>query len=127
MEVVTRTNTHLRMVPKPKDTPKLTADQIVNQVAEHTFEATSYAWFTARDRPVSDVPIERFMTALYRVTDKSEALWEPLVMAYVAPVIYALDAELDAQATGQKTKPEILQRAIREAQAAALASLRADV
>lgn len=127
MEVATKTNTHLRMVPKPKAAPKLTADQLVNQVAEHTFEALSYCWFTTRQRPMSDVPIDRFMTALYRVTDESGAMWQPLVMAYLAPVIYALDAELDAAATGQKIKPEVLQRAIREAQVAALASLRVGV
>jgi hypothetical protein len=110
--------------------PKLTAEALTANLIKHTLAALAYSVACAaggdellNSADLSDEPLDRFMTALYRITNSSEAMWQPEVIARLAPLVYALDAELDARQAGQQLTPETLQRAIQVAQTAALAAL----
>ena len=125
MQLVLATTTPQRHALRPAPTgAKPAGADLINQVSSRT-QRTLYAAFLQvrgedrgrRRQPCADA-MDEFMNALYRVTEQGD-VWRLSVLSHLAPVVFALDAQLDAAETGRTLSEEQVSAAINEALAAA--------
>lgn len=69
------------------------------------------------DQPVADDQLNAFMEALYRVCEGAN-VWRAQVLIYLAPVVFALDAEMQRGTTDAEIPEALLGKAIQQAQLA---------
>jgi hypothetical protein len=95
---------------------KPAAERFIDSVTEKTVRAFDECLAAASGEMRSDAALGEFMTALERVANDGE-VWNPDVLRYLAPVIFALDAQLAADECGVMIGRETLIDAIKEASA----------
>lgn len=98
---------------------KRTVRSSLNMALTRTVRAVTECRTQQAGQLTSDAGLDDFMSALYRVCHEA-SVWRSHVLLYLAPVIFCLDAEMQAEVKGDSISAARLSAAIQMAQQAGM-------